>query len=100
MSGELLVVPASSGNYRLSPANSEPPDQEAPVITLLGSAEMDVSLNATFTDPGSIVSGGFESGLIATVTGSVNTSTPGTYTLTYNVSDSAGNALPALSLTL
>ena len=92
MSGELLVVPASSGNYRLSPANSEPPDQEAPVITLLGSAEMDVLFNGTFTDPGSSVSDGFESGLIATVTGSVNTAVPGTYTLSYNVSDSAGNA--------
>ncbi|MDB4804209.1 DUF5011 domain-containing protein [Verrucomicrobia bacterium] len=67
-------------------------DTIAPVITLLGSSEMDVLLNATFTDPGSSVSDGFESGLTATVTGSVDTSTPGTYTLTYNVSDSAGNA--------
>ncbi len=75
-------------------------DTIAPVITLLGSAEMDVLLNATFTDPGSSVSDGFESGLTATVTGAVDTSIPGTYTLTYNVSDSAGNAATEVKRTV
>ncbi|MDC0264697.1 DUF5011 domain-containing protein, partial [Verrucomicrobia bacterium] len=67
-------------------------DRIAPVITLLGPAEMDVLFNADFTDSGSTVSDSFENGLTAIVTGEVHTSIPGTYTLNYNVSDSAGNA--------
>ncbi|MGA0409807.1 MAG: hypothetical protein ACO3PR_17105, partial [Limisphaerales bacterium] len=52
ISGELLVVPASSGNYRLSPANSEPPDQEAPVITLNGDASINHEAGTLYTDAG------------------------------------------------
>jgi len=39
-------------------------------------------------------------GLTATVTGAVNTATVGTYTLTYNVSDAAGNAATAVTRTV
>ncbi len=75
-------------------------DTIAPVITLLGPAEMDVLFNADFTDPGSTVSDSFENGLTAIVTGEVDTSIPGTYTLTYNVSDSAGNAAAEVQRTV
>ncbi len=63
-------------------------------------AEMDVLFNADFTDPGSTVSDSFENGLTAIVTGEVDTSIPGTYTLTYNVSDSAGNAATEVQRTV
>ena len=75
-------------------------DRIAPVITLLGAAEMDVLFNADFTDPGSTVSDSFENGLTAIVTGEVDTSIPGTYTLNYNVSDSAGNAAAEVQRTV
>ncbi|MDG2284082.1 MAG: DUF5011 domain-containing protein, partial [Alphaproteobacteria bacterium] len=66
-------------------------DTTPPVITLLGSAEMNVLFNNTFTDPGVEVSDTFENGLTALVTGSVDVGEVGTYILRYNVSDSLGN---------
>ncbi|MDA7675713.1 DUF5011 domain-containing protein, partial [bacterium] len=75
-------------------------DTMAPVITLQGSAEMDVFINAPFVDPGSIVNDSFESGLTATVTGNVDTATAGVYTLSYNVSDGAGNTAAEVARTV
>jgi hypothetical protein len=75
-------------------------DTMAPVITLQGSAEMDVFINAPFVDPGSSVNDSFESGLKATVTGNVDTARVGLYTLSYNVSDGAGNTAPEVTRTV
>lgn len=72
-------------------------DQTAPVITLLGSNPVSVTQGDTFTDPGATVSDNVDTGLTATVTGSVDTSTPGSYILTYNASDTTGN--PAIAVT-
>ncbi len=75
-------------------------DQTAPVITLIGSNPMSVNQGATFTDPGATVSDNVDTGLTATVTGSVDTTTIGSYILTYNVSDTAGNAAIAVTRTV
>ena len=75
-------------------------DQTAPVITLLGSNPMSVNKGSTFADPGTTVSDNVDTGLTATVTGSVDTTTIGSYTLTYNVSDTAGNAAIAVTRTV
>ncbi|MDA7512821.1 DUF5011 domain-containing protein, partial [Verrucomicrobia bacterium] len=75
-------------------------DTMAPVITLQGSAEMDVFINAPFVDVGSSVNDSFESGLTATVTGNVDTATVGVYTLSYNVSDGAGNTAAEVTRTV
>jgi sugar lactone lactonase YvrE len=72
-------------------------DQTPPVIALLGDDPMQVSHGSVFVDPGTTVSDNFESGLTTHVSGSVNTSAVGEYVLTYDVSDSSGNA--ALSVT-
>ena len=66
-------------------------DTLSPVISLTGAAEITLAVGATFTDPGSSVSDSFEGSLSATVTGTVDTSTPGTHILKYNASDSTGN---------
>jgi hypothetical protein len=78
----------------------KPSDTSAPVITLLGSSEMTVAVNTSFTDPGSIVSDDFEQGLSAAVTGSVDTSIPGTYILVYNATDPSNNAATPLTRTV
>ena len=69
-------------------------DTTAPVITLVGSAEMTVEAGDTFTDPGATASDtvdGDLSGSIATGGDTVDTLVPGDYVITYNVSDAAGN---------
>lgn len=70
------------------------PDTTPPIITLLGGATLNVTAGGTFTDPGATatdnVDGDISSRIV--VTGNVNTAVTGSYTLSYNVSDAAGNA--------
>ncbi len=77
----------------------EIPDTTAPVITLLGNNPENVYVNSTYTDAGATAMDNIDGNITANivVTGTVNTDTIGTYTLTYNVSDSAGN--PATPVT-
>ncbi|MBL4760299.1 MAG: cellulase family glycosylhydrolase [Mariprofundaceae bacterium] len=67
-------------------------DQTAPVITFMGQGVMTVAQGSVFTDPGSAVLDNVDTGLVATVTGAVNINLVGIYSLTYNISDAAGNA--------
>jgi Domain of unknown function (DUF5011) len=67
------------------------PDTVAPVITLLGSATMTISQGNIFTDPGATCSDDRDPTCTVTATGSVNTLSTGSYTITYRASDLAGN---------
>ena len=77
-------------------------DTTAPVITLNGSATINVNVGSSFTDPGATATDNVDGNLTSSivVTGSVNTSSVGTYTLNYNVSDAAGNAATQVSRTV
>jgi surface protein len=70
-------------------------DQTAPVITLTGDAEMTVALGSTFSDPGSSATDAVDGSVSVSTSGSVDTSTVGTYTLTYSATDTAGNTAEA-----
>jgi hypothetical protein len=71
-------------------------DTTAPVITLVGDASVNAELGGSYTDaganatdlPASLVSG---DRVTVTTTGTVDTSTVGTYTLTYTATDTSGN---------
>ncbi len=75
-------------------------DQTAPVITLIGDDTMILSFGDIFTELGAMVSDNVDTGLTATVTGNVNTTEAGDYLLTYEVSDSAGNAAVTITRTV
>ena len=66
-------------------------DNAAPLITLIGNNPLTVTLGSSFIDPGYTVVDDTDTGLVATITGSVDTSAVNSYILTYNVSDAAGN---------
>jgi hypothetical protein len=66
-------------------------DTTAPVVTLTGSADMTISLNATFSDPGATASDEKDGTVTVTVSGTVDKDTKGDYILTYSASDAAGN---------
>ena len=69
------------------------PDTTPPTITLTGSSTINLTVGDTFTDPGATATDNVDGDLTSSITtsGSVNTSTAGTYTIAYSVSDAAGN---------
>lgn len=69
-------------------------DTTAPVITLLGTATVNINVGDAYTDAGATATDNIDGDITANIvtSGSVNTALEGTYTITYNVSDAAGNA--------
>lgn len=68
-------------------------DAAAPTVSLNGAATMEIVHGTTFTDPGATANDETDGDLTSaiTVSGSVNTSMAGSYTLTYTATDEAGN---------
>ncbi|GAA0719757.1 hypothetical protein GCM10009430_19170 [Aquimarina litoralis] len=64
-----------------------------PVITLVGDNPLEVSFGATFTDPGATASDDLDGDLTdqIQVSGAVDVTILGSYTLVYSVTDSSGN---------
>ncbi|WP_176220733.1 immunoglobulin-like domain-containing protein [Cohnella massiliensis] len=77
-------------------------DGDAPAIYLNGASPMTVEVNSIFTDPGATAQDVQDGDISAsiTVTGTVDTTTLGAYTLSYNVSDAAGNAAATVMRTV
>ncbi len=77
-------------------------DTVAPVITLLGNSSVNIYRGDIYTDAGATaldnVDGNITSNIVTV--NSVNTAIIGTYTVTYNVSDAAGNAAPQVTRTV
>ena len=72
-------------------------DSTAPVISLIGPATVSLDYNATYHELGATVTDNYDATLNATVGGdTVDTSTLGEFTVTYNATDAAGN--PALEV--
>ncbi len=74
-----------------SPA-STPSDTTAPVVTLVGDAAIQLTVGDAFTDSGATATDDVDGALTPVVTGSVDTTTAGSYTLTYTATDAAGNS--------
>jgi len=73
----LSAVPASS------------PSPETPRISLVGDNVLTVPLGAAFSDPGALVKSGSDPDRAVLATGTVNTAVAGSYTLTYEATDSS-----------
>ena len=69
-------------------------DTTAPVISLVGDATVTHALGTTYTDSGATALDDVDGDITSSITtsGTVDTNTAGTYTITYSVLDSAGNA--------
>ncbi len=74
------------------------PDTTAPVITLNGASTISIEIGGTYTDQGATALDDIDGDISGTilVVNPVDTNTIGTYTVTYNVSDTALN--PALEV--
>jgi len=83
-----------ANTMRLAQATVTPPaDTTPPVLTLSGSAAMQINQGTNYVEPGFSAIDDKDGNITSrvTVTGTVNTNVPGVYTLTYAVSDTAGN---------
>jgi len=75
-------------------------DTNAPTISLLGANPQQVYLGSSFADPGATVNDNIDPVRTIYGTGTVNTATLGTYTLTYSASDSAYNSATSVDRTI
>ena len=70
-------------------------DNVPPVITVNGSNPDSVELGSTYTDPGATAFDAFHGDTPVTSSGTVDTSTVGSYTITYTATDKDGNTATA-----
>ena len=66
-------------------------DITAPVITLNGATEINVPYGVAYEDLGANATDNYDSGILVTTSGEVNTSEIGQYQVTYSAKDSADN---------
>ena len=93
---------SSASSSSSSSSSSASSDTTPPVVTLNGSAALQINVGDTFTDPGATATDAVDpstgSGQVTDLTakivetGTVDTSTAGLYTLTYTATDAAGNS--------
>nr|WP_321229456.1 immunoglobulin-like domain-containing protein [uncultured Psychroserpens sp.] len=74
-------------------------DTEKPVISLTGSATINLTVGDTYNELGATATDNIDGNLTSSIviSGTVNSNTAGTYTRNYNVSDTAGNAADQVS---
>ncbi len=78
-------------------------DTTIPVITLIGSATVSITVGDTYTDAGATASDNIDGDITANIITAgipANTNTAGTHTITYNVSDAALNSAVEVTRTL
>ncbi len=79
------------------------PDTTAPIITLTGANPQTITQGQAYTELGATASDNVDGNLTSSIvidSSAVNTAVVGTYSVTYNVSDSAGNAATQVSRTV
>lgn len=75
-------------------------DRTAPVITLKGASTISIYRGSVFQDPGVKITDNIATGLTPVVTGTVDTTKLGTYTLQYDAEDWAGNQAAPVTRTV
>ncbi|MDT0608488.1 immunoglobulin-like domain-containing protein, partial [Croceitalea rosinachiae] len=103
-SGDLVDFSQGAVNYAVTAQNNSQtvysvlvenePDIIPPVITLLGADPVELNVGDVYTDAGATALDNLDGNIttsIVTVGDVIDTNVPGMYTVTYNVSDLAGN---------
>jgi prepilin-type N-terminal cleavage/methylation domain-containing protein len=96
-----ILAKDNADNTTITRTNVFNLDNTAPVIVLNGLGSTTINAGSTYTDAGATATDA-DSGISGSVTstGSVNPSAVGTYTITYNVSDNAGNTAVPVTRTV
>jgi hypothetical protein len=86
-----LTLGADGVNDTVTTSYFNNDDGIGPVITLTGASTINLTVGDTYTELGATTLDAIDGSGTATPSGSVNTAVAGTYTVTYNASDAAGN---------
>lgn len=98
-----IPADAAGGSYTGSFGVQTLPDTMPPVITLIGNASITIERGASYTEQGATATDNIDSTIASSsvaVSGSVITSSIGTYALSYTISDAAGNAATPITRTV
>ena len=95
-----ILAKDTTGNTTITRTNIFNLDNTKPVITLTGSSTVTINVGSTYSDAGATATDNISTGLVLIPTSTVNPNVVGTYTVTYNVSDGAGNAAVAVVRTV
>jgi prepilin-type N-terminal cleavage/methylation domain-containing protein len=89
-----ILAKDTIGNTTIGRSNIFNLDNTAPVIIMLGNSPVTVPLGGPYSDAGATASDNIDGNITGNIvpTSTVNVNSEGTYTVTYNVSDQAGNA--------
>jgi hypothetical protein len=82
-------------NATTTVSTSTSPDTVAPVITLNGPASVTLTQGSVYTEEGATSTDNVDTNVQVNLSGSVDTGTAGTYTITYTATDTAGNTATA-----
>ncbi|OGG76753.1 hypothetical protein A3B35_03000 [Candidatus Kaiserbacteria bacterium RIFCSPLOWO2_01_FULL_54_24] len=91
---DIVLAPGETKTCTITNDDDDVPDTTRPVITLVGETIMNLVVGAEFSEPGFEATDDVDGNISANVTiggDEVNTAVPGTYVITYNVSDAIGN---------
>jgi hypothetical protein len=77
-----------------------PKDTTAPVITLTGSSTINLNVGDSYEDAGATATDNVDVTVTVIPTGTVDTTTPGTYTITYSATDLALNVATPVTRTV
>jgi len=87
-----VLTVASATAQILEDETSAPSDTVPPVITLSGLATITLDWGSVYIDAGATATDNVDSSVTVNSSGSVNTSKPGVYVISFTASDAAGNA--------
>lgn len=88
------------GNVATSTVTITNIDKTAPVITLVGSASTQVKASTPYEDEGATATDDVDGSIAVVTSGTVDVGVPGTYTLTYDAVDAAGNSATSVTRTV
>lgn len=88
----IYSVTDSANNTVTATRNVSVIDTTSPVITLNGANTLTITQNGAYTELGATALDNLDGFLTVNITGNVNTSVIGTYTITYTATDSHGNS--------
>lgn len=94
------IAKDTANNQIISSSNAFNLDNVKPLITRNGSATVTVSKGAVYSDAGATATDNIDASVVVNASGTVNVNVIGTYTITYNATDTALNAATAVTRTV